>query len=144
MFEICDVVLASTNYYRITNSNNPCVVTINKDCNSIFNIGLQFRDDIVVSPLITSKKSRFPVCSNYFKKIKTIDSKYGFNKGDQVILRDVCENILNVPKGTVGEIFSFVDDEGAIDEFGEIVVLFPTLEKYEIIRKSYIKYLTTL
>ena len=95
MFNIGDVIIGrGRNVYRITNSDNLCIVTMTRE--------------------------------------------------DRVVLREACEKVLGVPKDAVGEIVSFINEDDIIDRFGEIVVAFPSLKKYEIIRKNYIKHLTTL
>ena len=109
----------------------------------MFNIDID-DGDIIVAPLISYKHKKFEVWSTHFNLIKTIDSKNGMNKGDKVVLREACEKVLGVPKDAVGEIVSFINEDDIIDRFGEIVVAFPSLKKYEIIRKNYIKHLTTL
>lgn len=144
MFKTGDIVICNrVGAYRITNSNNPCVVAISQDYNKIFNLQLN-SNNLIVAPLIFDKKSQYEVDSRYFRKIQTVGSKYNLHKGDQVVLRDVCEKVLDVPKGSVGEIMSFINEEDIIERFGEIMISFPTLGKHEIIRKSYIKHLTTL
>lgn len=144
MFKIGDIVICNRiGVYRITNSNNPCVVTMSQDYNKIFNLQMG-SNNLIVSPLIFDKKSQYEVDTRYFRKIQTTDSKYSLHKGDQVTLRDVCEKVLDIPKDSVGEIASFIDEKDIIERFGEIVVSFPALKKCEIIRKSYIKHLTTL
>lgn len=144
MFNIGDIIIGrGRSVYRITNSDNLCVVTMTKEDENIFNIDID-DGDIIVAPLISYKRKKFEVWSKHFNLIKTTDSKNGMNKGDKVVLREVCEKVLEVPKDTVGEIVAFINEDDIIDRFGEIVVMFPTLKKYEIIRKSYIKHLTTL
>ena len=144
MFKIGDIVICNhVGVYRITNSNNPCVVTMSQDYNKIFNLQIE-SNNLIVAPLVFDKKSQYEVDTRYFRKIQTTDSKYNLHKGDQVVLRDVCEKVLDVPKNSVGEIVSFIDEKDIIERFGEIMVSFPTLKKHEIIRKNYIKNLTTL
>lgn len=144
MFKIGDIVICNhVGVYRITNSNNPCVVTMSQDYNKIFNLQIG-SNNLIVAPLIFDKKSQYEVDTRYFRKIQTTDSKYNLHKGDQVVLRDVCEKVLDVPKNSVGEIVSFINEKDIIERFGEIMVSFPALEKHEIIRKNYIKNLTTL
>lgn len=144
MFNIGDIIIGrGRDIYRITNSDNLCVVTMTKEDENMFNIDID-DGDIIVAPLISYKHKNFEVWSKHFSSIKTTDSKNGMNKGDQVVLREVCEKVLGVPKDTVGEIVAFINEDNIIDRFGEIVVALPSLKKYEIIRKSYIKHLTTL
>ena len=144
MFKIGDIVICNhVGVYRITNSNNPCVVTMSQDYNKIFNLQIG-SNNLIVAPLIFDKKSQYEVDTRYFRKIQTTDSKYNLHKGDQVVLRDVCEKVLDVPKNSVGEIVSFINEKDIRERFGEIMVSFPALEKHEIIRKNYIKNLTTL
>ena len=144
MFKRGDIVICNhVGVYRITNSNNPCVVTMSQDYNKIFNLQIG-SNNLIVAPLIFDKKSQYEVDTRYFRKIQTTDSKYNLHKGDQVVLRDVCEKVLDVPKNSVGEIVSFINEKDIIERFGEIMVSFPALEKHEIIRKNYIKNLTTL
>ncbi len=144
MFNIGDIIIGrSRGVYRITNSDNLCIVTMTREDKNEFNIDIS-DGDIIVAPLTSYKDRKFNVWAEYFKSIKTIDSKNGMNKGDQVVLREVCEKVLGVPKDTVGEIVSFINEDDIIDRFGEIVVAFPSLKKYEIIRENYIKHLTTL
>ena len=144
MFKRGDIVICNhVGVYRITNSNNPCVVAMSQDYNKIFNLQLN-SNNLIVAPLIFDKKSQYEVDSRYFRKIQTVDLKYNLHKGDQVVLKDVCGKVLDVPKGSVGEIISFINEEDIIERFGEIMISFPTLGKYEIIRKGYIKHLTTL
>lgn len=139
MFKIGDVIIGrGRSDYRITNSDNPCVVTMTREDEDIFNIDID-DGDIIVAPLISYKHKKFEVWSKCFNLIKTTDSKNGMNKGDQVVLREVCERVLGVPKDTVGEIVAFINEDDIIDRFGEIVVAFPSLRKYEIIRKNYLK-----
>lgn len=144
MFNIGDIIIGrSRGVYRITNSDNLCIVTMTREDENVFNIDI-YDGDIVVAPLISYKDRKFNVWAEHFNPIKTIDSKDGMNKGDKVVLREVCEKVLGVPKDTVGEIVSFINEDDIIDRFGEIVVAFPSLKKYEIIRGNYIKHLTTL
>lgn len=144
MFNIGDIIIGrSRGVYRITNSDNLCIVTMTREDENVFNIDID-DGDIIVAPLISYKDRKFNVWAEYFNPIKTIDSKDGMNKGDKVVLREVCERVLEVPKDTVGEIVSFINEDDIIDRFGEIVVAFPSLKKYEIIRVNYIKHLTTL
>ena len=144
MFNIGDIIIGrSRGVYRITNSDNLCIVTMTREDKNEFNIDIS-DGDIIVAPLTSYKDRKFNVWAEYFKSIKTINSKNGMNKGDQVVLREVCEKVLEVPKDTVGEIVSFINEDDVIDRFGEIVVAFPSLKKYEIIRENYIKHLTTL
>lgn len=139
MFKIGDVIIGrGRNDYRITNSDNPCVVTMTREDESMFNIDID-DGDIIVAPLISYKHKKFEVWAKWFNLIETVDSKDGMNKGDQVVLREVCERVLGVPKDTVGEIVAFINEDDIIDRFGEIVVAFPSLKKYEIIRKNYLK-----
>lgn len=144
MFNIGDIIIGrSRGVYRITNSDNLCIVTMTREDENVFNIDI-YDGDIVVAPLMSYKDRKFNVWAEHFNPIKTIDSKDGMNKGDKVVLREVCEKVLGVPKDTVGEIVSFINEDDIIDRFGEIVVAFPSLKKYEIIRENYIKHLTTL
>lgn len=144
MFNIGDIIIGrSRGVYRITNSDNLCIVTMTREDENVFNIDI-YDGDIVVAPLMSYKDRKFNVWAEHFNPIKTIDSKDGMNKGDKVVLREVCEKVLGVPKDTVGEIVSFINEDDVIDRFGEIVVAFPSLKKYEIIRGNYIKHLTTL
>ncbi len=144
MLNIGDIIIGrGYGVYRITNSDNPCIVTMTREDENTFNIDI-CDGDIIVAPLISYKHKKFEVWAKHFNPIKTIDSKDGMNKGDKVVLREVCEKVLGVPKDTVGEIVSFINEDDIIDRFGEIVVAFPSLKKYEIIRKNYIKHLTTL
>lgn len=144
MFKIGDVIIGrGRSDYKITNSDNPCIVTMTVEDKDIFNVDID-DGDIVVSPLISYKYKKFNVWAKCFNLVKTIDSKNGMNKGDQVTLREVCEQVLGVPKDTVGTIVSFIKDDDMSDRFGDIVVKYPTLNKYEIIRENYIKHLTTL
>ena len=144
MLNIGDIIIGrGYNVYRITNSDNPCIVTMTREDENTFNIDID-DGDIIVAPLISYKHRKFEVWAKHFNPIKTIDSKDGMNKGDKVVLREVCEKVLGVPKDTVGEIVSFINEDDIIDRFGEVVVAFPSLKKYEIIRKNYIKHLTTL
>lgn len=144
MFNIGDIIIGrSRGVYRITNSDNLCIVTMTREDENVFNIDIS-DGDIVVAPLMSYKDRKFNVWAEHFNPIKTIDSKDGMNKGDKVVLREVCEKVLGVPKDTVGEIVSFINEDDIIDRFGEIVVAFPSLKKYEIIRGNYIKHLTTL
>lgn len=144
MFKIGDVIIGrGRSDYRITNSDNPCIVTMTVEDKDIFNVDID-DGDIVVSPLISYKYKKFNVWAECFNLVETIDSKNGMNKGDQVTLREVCEQVLSVPKDTVGTIVSFIKDDDMSDRFGDIVVKYPTLNKYEIIRENYIKHLTTL
>lgn len=144
MFNIGDIIIGrNRNIYRITNSDNLCIVTMTREDENVFNIDI-YDGDIVVAPLMSYKDRKFNVWAEHFNPIKTIDSKDGMNKGDKVVLREVCEKVLGVPKDTVGEIVSFINEDDIIDRFGEIVVAFPSLKKYEIIRGNYIKHLTTL
>lgn len=144
MFNIGDIIIGrSRGVYRITNSDNLCIVTMTREDENVFNIDI-YDGDIVVAPLMSYKDRKFNVWAEHFNPIKTIDSKDGMNKGDKVVLREVCEKVLGVPKDTVGEIVSFINEDDIIDRFGEIVVAFPSLKKYEIIRGNYIKHLTTL
>lgn len=144
MFNIGDVIIGrGCNVYRITNSDNLCIVTMTREDENMFNIDID-DGDIIVAPLISYKHKKFEVWSTHFNLIKTIDSKNGMSKGDRVVLREACEKVLGVPKDAVGEIVSFINEDDIIDRFGEIVVAFPSLKKYEIIRKNYIKHLTTL
>lgn len=144
MFNIGDVIIGcGRDVYRITNSDNLCIVTMTREDENIFNIDID-DGDIIVAPLISYKHKKFEVWAKHFNPIKTIDSKDGMNKGDKVVLREACEKVLGVPKDAVGEIVSFINEDDIIDRFGEIVVAFPSLKKYEIIRKNYIKHLTTL
>ena len=144
MLNIGDIIIGhGYSVYRITNSDNPCIVTMTREDENTFNIDIG-DGDIIVAPLISYKHKKFEVWAKHFNPIKTIDSKDGMNKGDKVVLREVCEKVLGVPKDTVGEIVSFINEDDIIDRFGEIVVAFPSLKKYEIIRKNYIKHLTTL
>lgn len=144
MFNIGDVIIGrGRNVYRITNSDNLCIVTMTREDENMFNIDID-DGDIIVAPLIFYKHKNFEVWAKHFNPIKTIDSKDGMNKGDKVVLREACEKVLGVPKDAVGEIVSFINEDDIIDRFGEIVVAFPSLKKYEIIRKNYIKHLTTL
>lgn len=144
MLNIGDIIIGrGYGVYRITNSDNPCIVTMTREDENTFNIDIG-DGDIIVAPLISYKHKKFEVWAKHFNPIKTIDSKDGMNKGDKVVLREVCEKVLGVPKDTVGEIVSFINEDDIIDRFGEIVVAFPSLKKYEIIRKNYIKHLTTL
>ncbi|MEE0617944.1 MAG: hypothetical protein UCP83_11765 [Intestinibacter bartlettii] len=144
MFNIGDVIIGrGRNVYRITNSDNLCIVTMTREDENMFNIDID-DGDIIVAPLISYKHKKFEVWAKHFNPIKTIDSKDGMNKGDKVVLREACEKVLGVPKDAVGEIVSFINEDDIIDRFGEIVVAFPSLKKYEIIRKNYIKHLTTL
>ena len=144
MFNMGDIIIGcNRDVYRITNSDNLCVVTMTREDGDVFNIDIS-DGDIIVAPLMSYKDKKFEVWAKYFNPIKTIDSKNGMNKGDKVVLREVCERVLGVPKDTVGEIVSFINEDDIIDRFGEIVVAFPSLKKYEIIRENYIKHLTTL
>ena len=144
MLNIGDIIIGrGYSVYRITNSDNPCIVTMTREDENMFNIDID-DGDIIVTPLISYKYKKFEVWAKHFNPIKTIDSKDGMNKGDKIVLREVCEKVLGVPKDTVGEIVSFINEDDIIDRFGEIVVAFPSLKKYEIIRKNYIKHLTTL
>ena len=144
MFNISDIIIGrSRGVYRITNSDNLCIVTMTREDENVFNIDI-YDGDIIVAPLISYKHKKFNVWAEHFNPIKTIDSKDGMNKGDKIVLREVCEKVLGVPKDTVGEIVSFINEDDIIDRFGEIVVAFPSLKKYEIIRENYIKHLTTL
>lgn len=144
MLNIGDIIIGrGYGVYRITNSDNPCIVTMTREDENTFNIDIG-DGDIIVAPLISYKHKKFEVWAKHFNPIKTINSKDGMNKGDKVVLREVCEKVLGVPKDTVGEIVSFINEDDIIDRFGEIVVAFPSLKKYEIIRKNYIKHLTTL
>lgn len=144
MFNIGDVIIGrGRDVYRITNSDNLCIVTMTREDENMFNIDID-DGDIIVAPLISYKHKKFEVWAKHFNPIKTIDSKDGMNKGDKVVLREACEKVLGVPKDAVGEIVSFINEDDIIDRFGEIVVAFPSLKKYEIIRRNYIKHLTTL
>ena len=104
MFNIGDIIIGrGRDIYRITNSDNLCVVTMTKEDENMFNIDID-DGDIIVAPLISYKHKNFEVWSKHFSSIKTTDSKNGMNKGDQVVLREVCEKVLGVPKDTVGVI----------------------------------------
>ena len=68
MFKRGDIVICNhVGVYRITNSNNPCVVTMSQDYNKIFNLQIG-SNNLIVAPLIFDKKSQYEVDTEKYKQ----------------------------------------------------------------------------
>lgn len=137
-FKFGDIILGDGNRYLITNSSNPCVVTITSDIAGYFEFSFK-KNQIRVSPLIYNKSCTYSLSSEYVKKVPTVNEKNGIKKGNIVQLKDICNKKFNIPHNLKGEVINIIDDTTIENKFGEIVLFFSKIGRYEIVDRNMIK-----